>query len=194
MERVTKYLHNLSVFAVRSCSQGLLFASSVSSPFLTHQWSPRPVIVAPSLEIYEAFRAHSLIYKAKSDSLLLTLSSAPPVASILVHSQLSLSFTAAGSCSLTVFIAWALADEDRSSYFLTHRVRSLFIDVYEGAANEGGRGPSIWDTFTHKYPASSTPSPCGSRGLFSGCPCLAVGSYAAAVFSSQLTCAALDVM
>ncbi|KAK8463850.1 hypothetical protein PHAVU_011G055800, partial [Phaseolus vulgaris] len=23
---------------------------------------------------------------------------------------------------------------------------------YEGAANEGGRAPSIWDTFTHKYP------------------------------------------
>ena len=23
---------------------------------------------------------------------------------------------------------------------------------YEGAANEGGRTPSIWDTFTHKYP------------------------------------------
>nr|ABY48758.1 glycosylhydrolase 1 [Leucaena leucocephala] len=23
---------------------------------------------------------------------------------------------------------------------------------YEGAAKEGGRGPSIWDTFTHKYP------------------------------------------
>ncbi|KAJ1377066.1 Glycosyl hydrolases family 1, N-terminal conserved site, partial [Sesbania bispinosa] len=23
---------------------------------------------------------------------------------------------------------------------------------YEGAAEEGGRGPSIWDTFTHKYP------------------------------------------
>ncbi|MED6201037.1 hypothetical protein PIB30_091115, partial [Stylosanthes scabra] len=23
---------------------------------------------------------------------------------------------------------------------------------YEGAANEGGRGTSIWDTFTHKYP------------------------------------------
>ncbi|KAI4323363.1 hypothetical protein L6164_022976 [Bauhinia variegata] len=23
---------------------------------------------------------------------------------------------------------------------------------YEGAANEGGRGPCIWDTFTHKYP------------------------------------------
>ncbi|RDY01891.1 Cyanogenic beta-glucosidase, partial [Mucuna pruriens] len=23
---------------------------------------------------------------------------------------------------------------------------------YEGAAREGGRGPSIWDTFTHKYP------------------------------------------
>jgi beta-glucosidase len=23
---------------------------------------------------------------------------------------------------------------------------------YEGAASEGGRGPSIWDTFTHRYP------------------------------------------
>ncbi|KAI4333182.1 hypothetical protein L6164_018020 [Bauhinia variegata] len=23
---------------------------------------------------------------------------------------------------------------------------------YEGAAHEGGKGPSIWDTFTHKYP------------------------------------------
>ncbi|XP_061355852.1 beta-glucosidase 24-like [Gastrolobium bilobum] len=23
---------------------------------------------------------------------------------------------------------------------------------YEGAANDGGRGPSIWDTFTHNYP------------------------------------------
>ncbi|PON49926.1 Glycoside hydrolase [Trema orientale] len=23
---------------------------------------------------------------------------------------------------------------------------------YEGAANEGGRGPSIWDTFVHRYP------------------------------------------
>ncbi|KAI4331928.1 hypothetical protein L6164_016874 [Bauhinia variegata] len=23
---------------------------------------------------------------------------------------------------------------------------------YEGAAKEGGRGPSIWDTYTHKYP------------------------------------------
>lgn len=22
----------------------------------------------------------------------------------------------------------------------------------EGAANVGGRGPSIWDTFTHNYP------------------------------------------
>lgn len=23
---------------------------------------------------------------------------------------------------------------------------------YEGAAKGGGRGPSIWDTYTHKYP------------------------------------------
>jgi len=23
---------------------------------------------------------------------------------------------------------------------------------YEGAAHEGGKGPSIWDTFTHNHP------------------------------------------
>ena len=27
-----------------------------------------------------------------------------------------------------------------------------FAVYYEGAASEGGKGPSIWDTFTHKYP------------------------------------------
>ncbi|XP_059429569.1 beta-glucosidase 12-like isoform X2 [Corylus avellana] len=27
---------------------------------------------------------------------------------------------------------------------------------YEGAAKEGGRGPSIWDTFTHRYPGNIT--------------------------------------
>ncbi|GLT57776.1 hypothetical protein SLA2020_307250 [Shorea laevis] len=32
---------------------------------------------------------------------------------------------------------------------------------YEGAANEGGRGPSIWDTFTHQYPEKITD---GSNG------------------------------
>ena len=26
---------------------------------------------------------------------------------------------------------------------------------YEGAVNEGGRGPSGWDTFTHAYPGLS---------------------------------------
>ncbi|KAK2421557.1 cyanogenic beta-glucosidase [Trifolium repens] len=26
---------------------------------------------------------------------------------------------------------------------------------YEGAANVGGRGPSIWDTYTHNYPGIS---------------------------------------
>ncbi|CAK9143424.1 unnamed protein product [Ilex paraguariensis] len=25
---------------------------------------------------------------------------------------------------------------------------------FEGAAHEGGRGPSIWDTFTQRYPAA----------------------------------------
>ncbi|OWM69232.1 hypothetical protein CDL15_Pgr025419 [Punica granatum] len=32
---------------------------------------------------------------------------------------------------------------------------------YEGAANEGGRGPSIWDTFTHKYPGKILDSSTG---------------------------------
>ncbi|KAJ9685822.1 hypothetical protein PVL29_017759 [Vitis rotundifolia] len=32
---------------------------------------------------------------------------------------------------------------------------------YEGAAKEGGRGPSIWDTFSHKYPERITD---GSNG------------------------------
>ncbi|PNX97737.1 beta-glucosidase 24-like protein, partial [Trifolium pratense] len=32
---------------------------------------------------------------------------------------------------------------------------------YEGAASEGGRGPSIWDTFTHRYPQKITD---GSNG------------------------------
>ena len=28
----------------------------------------------------------------------------------------------------------------------------VFKFQYEGAANEGGRRPSIWDTYTHRYP------------------------------------------
>jgi hypothetical protein len=31
---------------------------------------------------------------------------------------------------------------------------------YEGGAMEGGRGPSIWDTFTHQHPGMCTPSLC----------------------------------
>ena len=31
----------------------------------------------------------------------------------------------------------------------------MFKIQYEGAANEGGRGPSIWDTYTHRYPGLS---------------------------------------
>ena len=30
------------------------------------------------------------------------------------------------------------------------------IVQYEGATNEGGRGASIWDTFTHGYPRNTT--------------------------------------
>ena len=29
------------------------------------------------------------------------------------------------------------------------------IVQYEGATNEGGRGASIWDTFTHGYPRNT---------------------------------------
>ncbi|XP_062171430.1 beta-glucosidase 12-like [Alnus glutinosa] len=32
---------------------------------------------------------------------------------------------------------------------------------YEGAANEGGKGPNIWDTYTHRYPSRITD---GSNG------------------------------
>lgn len=28
----------------------------------------------------------------------------------------------------------------------------LFFPQYEGAATEGGRGPSLWDTYTHRHP------------------------------------------
>ena len=28
----------------------------------------------------------------------------------------------------------------------------LFPPQYEGAATEGGRGPSLWDTYTHRHP------------------------------------------
>lgn len=37
-------------------------------------------------------------------------------------------------------------------YFFVLSYLILWCDKYEGAASEGGRGPSIWDTFTHKYP------------------------------------------
>lgn len=33
------------------------------------------------------------------------------------------------------------------------QIQLSMVDLqYEGAANFGGRGPSIWDTFTHNYP------------------------------------------
>lgn len=30
----------------------------------------------------------------------------------------------------------------------------MFLLQYEGAAHDDGRGPSIWDTFTRKYPGA----------------------------------------
>ena len=30
----------------------------------------------------------------------------------------------------------------------------VFFSQYEGAAAKGGRGPSIWDIYTHRYPGS----------------------------------------
>lgn len=44
----------------------------------------------------------------------------------------------------------------------------MVILQYEGAAKEGGRGPSIWDVYTHKYPSislSSCPSFISSPGF-----------------------------
>ncbi|XP_014491497.2 beta-glucosidase 12-like [Vigna radiata var. radiata] len=60
------------------------------------------------------------------------------------------------SCSLIVFfilLVESVNSLNRSSFpvnFLFGVASSSY--QYEGAASEGGRGPSIWDTFTHKYP------------------------------------------
>jgi len=32
----------------------------------------------------------------------------------------------------------------------------VFKFQYEGAASKGGRGSSIWDTFTHRYPGDES--------------------------------------
>ncbi|XP_028799688.1 beta-glucosidase 24 [Neltuma alba] len=60
---------------------------------------------------------------------------------------------------LLLVLSFALFDSvaslNRSSFpadFLFGTASSAY--QYEGAANEGGRGPSIWDTFTHRYPQS----------------------------------------
>ncbi|GAU49488.1 hypothetical protein TSUD_88550 [Trifolium subterraneum] len=41
-------------------------------------------------------------------------------------------------------------EQDRPSY--GEIFASIPISTFEGAAKEGGRTPSIWDTFTHRYP------------------------------------------
>ena len=39
------------------------------------------------------------------------------------------------------------------AYDKKDQIQFSMVDLkYEGAANVGGRGPSIWDTFTHNYP------------------------------------------
>jgi len=37
-------------------------------------------------------------------------------------------------------------------FVLISIANSMENSQYEGAANIGGRGPSIWDTFTHNFP------------------------------------------
>ena len=39
--------------------------------------------------------------------------------------------------------------------YICANVSRVFEIQYEGAAHEGGRGPSIWDTYTHRYPGLS---------------------------------------
>jgi beta-glucosidase/6-phospho-beta-glucosidase/beta-galactosidase len=39
--------------------------------------------------------------------------------------------------------------------YIRANVSRVFEIQYEGAAHEGGRGPSIWDTYTHRYPGLS---------------------------------------
>ncbi|KAK4285546.1 hypothetical protein QN277_002232 [Acacia crassicarpa] len=58
---------------------------------------------------------------------------------------------------LLLVLSFALFDSvaslNRSSFpadFLFGTASSAY--QYEGAANEGGRGPSVWDTFTHRFP------------------------------------------
>jgi len=47
------------------------------------------------------------------------------------------------------------------NYFSCYRYMNFVVFIvykhvqYEGAAKEGGKGTSIWDTFTHKYPGIS---------------------------------------
>ncbi|KAL0339250.1 UNVERIFIED_CONTAM: Furcatin hydrolase, partial [Sesamum angustifolium] len=36
---------------------------------------------------------------------------------------------------------------------------------YEGAASEGGRGPSIWDTYTHKFPGGKLSGGVNKGGI-----------------------------
>lgn len=45
----------------------------------------------------------------------------------------------------------------RSKQFLVNELQdfNFYILQVEGAANDYGKGPSIWDTFTHKYPGLS---------------------------------------
>ncbi|XP_025980184.1 non-cyanogenic beta-glucosidase isoform X2 [Glycine max] len=70
-------------------------------------------------------------------------------------------------CVLSLFVISAITITRSNTNALIHEVsylnRSSFplgfifgtassAYQYEGAASEGGKGPSIWDTFTHKYP------------------------------------------
>uniref|UniRef100_A0A2P2K1H1 Non-cyanogenic beta-glucosidase n=1 Tax=Rhizophora mucronata TaxID=61149 RepID=A0A2P2K1H1_RHIMU len=58
-----------------------------------------------------------------------------------------------GSLTSASAARYGTASLNRTSFpagFLFGTASSAY--QYEGAAKEGGRGPSIWDTFTHRFP------------------------------------------
>ncbi|KAJ4830020.1 hypothetical protein Tsubulata_001861 [Turnera subulata] len=69
------------------------------------------------------------------------------------HSFLVLRILVVLVCRATLAVSCATSSLNRSAFpcgFLFGTASSAY--QYEGAASEGGKGPSIWDIYTHKYP------------------------------------------